>query len=189
MTEDERTLYAFGPYVARHLDPARDLEALQRLCLECRDYYLLSGGKEPGPSAARDIFSAGPPGRALKDRMVLGLFDGPHLAGVYEGFKDYPEPGTWWLGLVVLEPSRRGQGIGSQVYRAFEAWAATQGVRTVGLGVIELNAGAHRFWRRMGFEAVRLIPGQPLGDTVTTVTHYRRDVAPGSPAPGAESRP
>ncbi len=84
MAEDERILYASGPYVARYLDRTRDLDALRRLCFACRDYYLLSGGKEPGPSAAREIFTAGPPGRGLKGKMLLELSQpvvGAQLAG------------------------------------------------------------------------------------------------------------
>lgn len=59
-------------------------------------------------------------------------------------------------GLAIVEcvataPSKRRQGHGLRVMEALEAWARTQGARTIALQVTERNAAARRLYESLGY--------------------------------------
>lgn len=142
-------------WTLRHLRP-EDAPALQDLWERCTDYHQLQEGTPTRPTAAVDEIAALPPEKDRADKFLFGIHaaDGT-LAGMLDLIRDYPGPGEWWVGLLMLDPAARRAGIGADVYRAAEAWAAARGARMVQLAVLEQNAGAARFWERMGFEETR----------------------------------
>ena len=178
----EETLFRVGARTARVLAPGADEPRVQRLCEACRDYYELNAGTPPSASAARDLFTAGPPSARPEDKLVLGVFEAPgdgsvrggRLVGLIEGFRGYPEAGAWWLGLVMLHPDERGRGLGAALVEAFVAWAGGQGARCLWLGVTERNERALRFWQGQGFVFVRHTGETRVGERVTRVTVLRR---------------
>ena len=115
------------------------------------------------------------PGKTLRDKTLLGLYaaDGT-LAGVLDVIHDYPVPGEWFLGLLLLDPQWRGQGLGTAVVRAAEAWAAQGGARAIGLGVVEVNVDALRFWQRLGYAEVSRTARRPFGQREHVVIVLRR---------------
>jgi ribosomal-protein-alanine N-acetyltransferase len=52
---------------------------------------------------------------------------------------------------IAVDDSPSQVGLGSELMRAFLAWASASGVRTVHLEVRESNAGARAFYSRWGF--------------------------------------
>ena len=132
-----------------------DLPALQDLLEKCADYMELVYGSPTSSNEAEMLVVSLPPGKSLDDKYIIGIFDKTmQMVGFVDAVKDYPHAGDWWVGLLLLTPKSRGRGIGSQLYRAFESWAAGQGAQRVYLGVIEANPRALAFWERLGFDRV-----------------------------------
>jgi GNAT superfamily N-acetyltransferase len=130
-----------------------DLDDLQALFERCEDYFLLHDGHPPGPTAAADEWEAMPDGSPRDDKHLLGLF-APHLAGVVEVLQGWPRPGTWNIGLLLIEPRARSRRLGATVIEAVDAWAAGCGADTLRITVIPANVRGMAFWMRLGFEAV-----------------------------------
>ncbi|WP_322743553.1 GNAT family N-acetyltransferase [Vasconcelosia minhoensis] len=86
----------------------------------------------------------------------------------------YPDDQTWWIGLMLLAPEQRGQGLGADFYRTFERWLVGQGGRSVSLCAIAANAPGRQFWQRMGFEVIRKTPPRPYGNKTHEVYVFRR---------------
>ncbi len=138
---------------------------MQTLYDRCTDFALLTDGQPPSPTAALEEFDALPPGKTQDDKYILGLFDlQNNLLGIIESIRHYPDDRTWWLGLMMLSPDRRGQGLGSEFYRAFENWVTIQGVKQVSLSVIEANELGLRFWKSLGFEIIRQTEPRQFGN-------------------------
>jgi ribosomal protein S18 acetylase RimI-like enzyme len=163
MTERKKDLFSAGEFAAVELGPA-DIPRLQRLLERCVDYFELVGGEAPGPQEAAEMLVDRPPGRPVDSGMAIGLIsaDGA-LCGVISAARDYPQPGEWWIGLILVDPARRSQGLGAAACRGFEEFAARGGARQVGIGVVQANQKALHFWKRLGYEQVERRPPQRYG--------------------------
>jgi len=56
---------------------------------------------------------------------------------------------------IAVDPSVRGQGIGTRLLEAIEAHAREQHLSRIRLDVIDTNPGARRLYERFGFEAIK----------------------------------
>lgn len=147
----KREIYLSEDCRLRQLSPA-NLKIVQGLCEKCTDYFLLSEGTSPSENAAAEIFDALPPGKTYTDKYIFGIehSDGK-LAGVIDLVKNYPSDGVWMLGLLLLDPEERGQGIGRAAHRALATWAGALGAESFRIGVIEENRGGKQFWEALGY--------------------------------------
>jgi GNAT superfamily N-acetyltransferase len=159
-------------YRLRQLGPA-DAAAIQGLLVRSADFIRLIEGREVGPSDGAELLHDRPPDAPKVKKRVAGLFAGPELVGVIEFLIGYPEDGTWFVGLFLLDPERRRAGLGGSLYAAFEAWASVQGARTVRLAVQDQNAAAYRFWTRQGFHSTGTVI-QDLPNKRNTVHRMER---------------
>jgi len=152
-----------------------DAAAIQELIERCADYVQLVSGQPPQPNDGEELLTDRPPNKSLEDKIVLGLFDEhDRLIGVLDAVRDYPEAAGWYIGLLMIEPDHRRRGLGADVYRAFERWAANLGARAIRLGVFQQNEQAQRFWQRLGFEEVER-QSQRFGELDNIVIIMRRE--------------
>jgi ribosomal protein S18 acetylase RimI-like enzyme len=165
-------------YSVRALDHG-DCPALQRLCERCADYTWIVEGRPVSPTAAEDILHDLPPGRSPEDKFIFGLVDREgEIAGVMEGIVDYPEKTIWWIGLLMLAPETRGQGIGRILVDAFAQSVSHQGGTGIMLGVVDENTDALRFWQSLDFEVVRVTEPRLFGQKIQPVIGMKRAVKP-----------
>ena len=135
----------------RDLHPGADLAAVAAFLDEAADYWLLADGAAPGPSAAADFFTDGPPNHDPARQRHLGLFVGGRLSGLAELSFGFPEKADAYLGLMILAPRLRGAGHGPRLLAHAETLARAAGSSTLYLGVIEANPRGRAFWERHGF--------------------------------------
>lgn len=141
---------------------------LQSLLEATGDYFDLATGLPPGPAEAETLLAALPDGKSLDDKLVIGITEnGADLIGVLDMIRNYPDIGTWYLGLFLLRPERRGQGIGTAIVRQLTDWVSSQGARTIRLGVKDQNPRALYFWRSVGFDVVESFPPRRLVNRVS----------------------
>lgn len=153
----------------------QDSDRLQALFAACTDFFILTEGAAPRSAAAQDEFTDAPDGKSPDDLHFFGLGDAQdRLVGVITTAQHYPDDDTWWLGLLLLAPDQRGQGLGSDFYRAFEQWLVKQNVNYVALSAIAPNTSGRTFWQRMGFEEIRQTPRRSFGQKSHVVHIYRR---------------
>lgn len=160
---------------------ADDGPQLQRVLEESADYSQLVLGRPPGPAEAQAVLYAGPEdGRAPLNKMIFGikLTDADEIVGVLDGFRNYPESGAWYIGLLLLCPRARSAGIGDEIVEAFALAARDGGAHELQLNVVEQNEAGHRFWSRCEFADVRRWR-QRLGERESTFIRMRRELHPG----------
>jgi GNAT superfamily N-acetyltransferase len=121
-------------------------------------------GEPPGPHAAADDFASLPPGSRLEDKHVFGLVDSQgRIVAMLEAIRGYPEPRTWWIGLMMVDPGRRRGGVGAAFHAGFERWVAAQDDHQLSLGVVSANSGGLRFWGNQGYAQDRTVEAQSFG--------------------------
>jgi ribosomal protein S18 acetylase RimI-like enzyme len=134
-----------------------DVPAVASLYARCADYFLLQDGEAPTVADARLLFTDLPPGKEARDQAVLGWKDGDGLYAVAAILSDYPGDGTWYLGFMLVDPARRGRGLGRSICAELEARAAARGAGEIRLAVLEANEAGERFWRSAGFSELRRV--------------------------------
>jgi GNAT superfamily N-acetyltransferase len=162
-----------------------DVDLFQPLLECCEDFFQRCFGRPAREDEARRMPLERPPGLGPERRHLVALRDsGRRLVGVLEGVSDFPAPGEWYLGLMLLAPEVRGKGRGEAVLRGYEDWLRREGARLLRLGVSEPNPDAHRFWTRVGFH------DEPLREA--RVRHRRPEellVPGGRPVPTRSGAP
>jgi GNAT superfamily N-acetyltransferase len=133
-----------------------DIPALQALLERCADYYRDVGGRAVAPDDARTLFDILPPGTTRADKHLFGVGD---FSGVTDLISDWPAPGTWLIGFLLLEPAARNRGLGPTIVAAVEAYAGDRGAQRLRVGVEQTNPRALRFWEGQGF--VHVTPARP----------------------------
>ncbi len=128
-----------------------DAPELQELLARCDDYFLLSEGRPTPQDAAEKELASVPPNGTAEDTFSFGIECSGGLVGFLSVARNYPKPQEWWIGFLLLDPSVRGTGLGSEVHRALQDWIVAQSGTTLWLGVLEKNEAGQRFWRRMGY--------------------------------------
>jgi hypothetical protein len=104
-------------YSVQRLRPEA-VPVMQRLYEQCTEFALLTMGEPFSSTEAQDEFGVLPSGKTADDKYLLGLFDPHHeLIGLMEAICGYPDDRTWWVGLLLLNPAQRCQGLATNFYQ------------------------------------------------------------------------
>ncbi|MBN8466589.1 GNAT family N-acetyltransferase [Corallococcus exiguus] len=135
--------------------PVEDGEThlVQPLLDRCEDYHQIAYGRPALPDQARNIPRERPPTLAPGQGQLLALRDAQGgLAGMLEALRDFPAPGEWYIGLLLLAPEARGHGRGEAVLSAYADYVRANGGRLLRVAVVEHNDVGRHFWTRVGFQ-------------------------------------
>lgn len=171
-------MLSLSRYAVTRLGPEH-LDALERLMERCPDYQVVERGVVASREMAEEVLAMAPPGHEA-GKWLLGVMDpesGERMDGVLDVIRDYPSAGEWYVGLLLLSPELRGQGLGEEVMRALEAWIVGEGGRSIQIAVLEHNAAAQRFWTREGFREVRRAPFTASSGKVSEAIVMRKTLA------------
>ena len=173
-------LFSCENEIAFHLAP-EDMPALQALLERSADYFYLVEGQPPKPDDAIILAQDCPPGWNLDDKFLIGINDlAGQLIAVIEGLRGYPRQGIYWIGLMLVDPPQRGQGLGMRIMAGFEQWARSQGAKQIRLGVVEENTHAMRFWQRCGFKPYSKSGPVPMGQKNHVIYRLKKKIASSS---------
>lgn len=129
-----------------------DETELQALCERCSDFSELIEGQPPKKDAAHNILFDLPPDKTMKDKFVLGIYkETDVLIAVIDMVKDYKTSGEWMIGLLMIDPSERGNGLGRKLHDFIRAWVLEKHGKVLRIGVVEPNHRGYKFWREMGY--------------------------------------
>ena len=129
---------------------------VEKLCEKCSDYYILHDGILPSKEEIDEIFTTLPPNKNYEDKLVLGIYKfGNKLVGIVDIIRDFPTVGEWMLGLMLIEPEERGNGLGKIVHEALIGWAINLGAKSFRVGVIEDNNKGINFWSTLGYTKIK----------------------------------
>lgn len=152
-----------------------DTQILQQLHDECTDFHLLTMGEGPAPTQAKELFTECPPGKTRADKHLFGFFAPKgQLVGVVELMEDYPEPSTWYIGLMMLHPSWRGRGLGKQILKWLTGQLAAKQVCHLCLAVLDVNPRGKKFWEANGFSLIRTVENFKSGKLIATALVLRK---------------
>jgi ribosomal protein S18 acetylase RimI-like enzyme len=158
-TRDDRGLPRFQPQESRVIETLRctikRVDASQADCLlgvyrACEDFLALG----PQSQASVEMVRADLEHSRIEGGVCCGVWNRQgELIGVVDyiasGFEGVAEQG--FMSLLMLVPSHRAAGIGTEVVTAIERRLAENGIATVLSAVQTNNTPAIRFWQKMGY--------------------------------------
>lgn len=84
----------------------------------------------------------------LQAGMLFGYESDGRLLGLIRFREDH---GTYWIENLVVDESKRGTGIGSEILKWAEDWVKSKGARSLFLDVVPANLEALDFFLRHGY--------------------------------------
>lgn len=158
------TVFEAGRFRVKPLRPEADSTAIGAFVQRCADYTLMLTGEPPSHESSADFFAAAPDGKTPKDMLKLGVFGhAGKLIGLLDIACDHPAPGTWYIGLLLIDPTTRGQGLGAAVVRGVKEKAARARATRLMLSVVAENERALKFWLSQEFVVTGELPAKRFG--------------------------
>jgi RimJ/RimL family protein N-acetyltransferase len=117
--------------------------------------------------------------------LALRLRATEELVGTAAIVAPHPDEPFPWIGLLLIDGTWQGQGLGGEAASAIERQLAAEGWTEVRLGVMLANPRARRFWERQGY----VVYGEKLDQDKRPVWLMRKalDRGPSARMPEAES--
>lgn len=129
-------------------------EDILRVFRHNKAYFKIVTGKAPGHQDLEDYLYDLPPGKALEDKLLYGVYEDQTCIALIDILKDYPKRDVCFLGLLMLDDRYHGKGYGKKIYKSVEGIVKAMGATTLRLGVVDGNP-AINFWERMGFILIK----------------------------------
>lgn len=108
----------------------------------------------------------------LPSWMLVDAGDAPLAFGQY-----YARHGCCHLGRLVVNPARRGEGLGSELIRQLLARGTAElGTTRCSLFVLDYNTTARKLYARLGFTETQYPEKMPLPDCLYLTLEYRMPV-------------
>jgi GNAT superfamily N-acetyltransferase len=119
----------------------------------CSDYHIMCNGTNATDEDIDNIFKYTDK-KTLDDSLTLGVYN-DLLIGIVDIFKNYPNNGTWMIGLLLLSPNERNKKLGKVIHEEIKKYALSQGAYTLRIGVVEENIKGRRFWDSLGYQKIQ----------------------------------
>jgi GNAT superfamily N-acetyltransferase len=130
---------------------AGDEDRLQRVFTACADHFTaLTGQRAPAPDAAVQELRACQEtwGRQV---AVLTLLDTGEDVGAVGWWAGNPGPDRALLGMLMIDPAHRGQGLAREALQAVEVWLGGRGIRALRTAFQRRRLPIHPIVRALGF--------------------------------------
>ncbi|GIT89116.1 N-acetyltransferase [Roseobacter sp. OBYS 0001] len=150
--------------ILKPINQAQHSEDALDLAMRAADYATLEVGHAPDDAYILDFFTAVPPDLEPDCLMHFGIMEGPAMVGIICIAEGYEFPDDWWIGLLLLDPAFRGQGVGRKVLSDINKRALERRIALLKLAVLAANPRALKFWHREGFTHHRDAPATPQSD-------------------------
>ena len=149
------------------IDYEKDLAEFYDLIMNNTDYFNDYVESIPTSNEVKEDFLLDvPPGIALNNKEVYGIYKEDNMIGFVDLLFNYPQESTCMIGYLVIDQSFRKQGIGQYAYDWIIGYAEDRDIETLRLGVIKDNLPAVRMWEKQGFKTVEEIPTE-YGEQLT----------------------
>jgi RimJ/RimL family protein N-acetyltransferase len=171
MPTQRQALFETAHFTAELLS-APDLDLVSRLNEMCGDFFFFQNGLPPSEDDAREIFEFLPPQCNGATKLPIGIFHSEKLVGVMDVLRGYRTSSDWYIGFMLLAPSFRGQGFGTEIHNDFVGYAGRENIKRLLLAVLEANESARKFWLRLGYRKVKDYPPRQFGKRLHACTEF-----------------
>jgi GNAT superfamily N-acetyltransferase len=130
-----------------------EMAALQKVLEKAPTYAERVIGHPPADTEAQTLFQALPDETTTDNKYLYGVMANEQdMVGCAEIIRGWPTSNTAQIGLLLLDESHQGHGLGRSTYQLVEAKVRSwPEIDTLRISVVRSNTDVLPFWRRMGF--------------------------------------
>ncbi|WP_299147366.1 GNAT family N-acetyltransferase [uncultured Tateyamaria sp.] len=128
----------------------KDSTQVLDLCQRASDYVRLETGMAPDAAYVHETMTDAPP-TVPSDQVWCWGHRSDTLDAIATCLKGYYEPDDWYLGLLLLDPAKRGAGLGKRMAQHVIDQARADNAACLRIAVLDTNPRARVFWMRLGF--------------------------------------
>lgn len=114
-------------------------------------YYYECMKMQPTIENLTETMTELPPGKTLNDKYFVGFWEGDNLVAILDLIIGYPNENIGFIGWFMVNQSRQGNGIGSEILQEILAYMKNLKLQKVRLAYIKDNQQAKHFWLKNGF--------------------------------------
>lgn len=135
---------------------------LQRVFQACADHFTVLTGQPlaPGAAAGELAACAATPGR---DVALLSLAETGEDVGAIGWWLGNPEPDRALLGMLMVHPAHRRQGLAREALDALQVWLRGRGIRAIRTAFQRRRLAVHPIVRALGFQELSIREHALLG--------------------------
>lgn len=128
------------------------------------DYALMERGQLPDAGSVQGFFEDCPPGCDPANSVKLACLD---EVGVIIGIADmafgFPETSDAYIGLLLIDPKKRAQGVGRRFLHHLVCEARARCCKRMLVAVLDQNTRGRNFWEREGFVLEKTFEPRDIG--------------------------
>ena len=133
-----------------------DVDIIYDLCLGNTQYYEYCT-KEPSRELIESDLTITPPGIPMEQKFYVGFFGGDDLVAVMDLIDGYPDEESTFLGFFMMKKELQGTGNGSRIISGVMDYLKELGFVRCQLGIDKDNPQSNHFWKKNGFEVIRVV--------------------------------
>jgi GNAT superfamily N-acetyltransferase len=148
--------------------------------LRCRaaDFFAEVGDAPPSLESLQADLDDLPDGYSSADEVMHWAYRDGALVGYAEVLRSFAFPGQWIIGIVLVDATVRGAGIGRAIVDAIADGATGAGIDSLAAGVITTRERSLMFRNREGFTFEQQRRSITIGGTDTEVVRLERALGP-----------
>lgn len=127
-----------------------DIPMLLQLCKGNPLYYFHRKEEASEALIIQDMTEL-PPDKTYDDKYFFGFFEGDALIAAMDLIDGYPDAKTAYIGWFMMDKSRQGKGIGTEIISGVLSALKAQGFCRARLGFIKGNPESKAFWIKNQF--------------------------------------
>ena len=127
------------------------LEDVLKIYQKNRAYFSSCGTEEITREVVENDLESLPPGVGSEKKQFSLFIEQAVPIAVVDLIKGFPDDESFYLGLLLVDGEKHGQGYGSIIYASIEEEMKADGCKRGQLGVLEKNTKSILFWEKMGY--------------------------------------
>lgn len=148
--------------------------AVRDLYNRAADFVALETGSAPDDTTVAQFFADCPPGASSQK---LGLFlPANQLVAIADLAFGYPEIDDAYIGLLLIDQSCRGMGLGRVFLEHLTGLAQAKGASRLLIAVLDENPRVRAFWEREGFRLLQSFSDFKIGGKTHVVHRMGRQL-------------
>lgn len=148
----------------RQLVADTDARAVHALYERAADFVVLETGSEPSDTTVAQFFADCLPGADVATSRKLGMFmPSGDIVAIADLAFGYPETDDAYIGLLLIDGSCRGLGLGRVFLEHLTGLARAGNASRLLIALLDENPRGRAFWEREGFRLLASFPDFKLG--------------------------